>query len=69
MTCSDFVTQGDVVEKEFVMGRDDFGSELGFDIIPVVEQFVVPERESEADSFAGSPPSGTPFRGGGNALL
>ena len=53
---SNLISQGNVIEEEFVMGGSEFGCELCFNVISVIEQFFSTMREGERDG-SGCPSS------------
>jgi hypothetical protein len=49
-TC-DFVLKSDVVENNFMMGSDEFGSKFAFNVITVLKEFISSVRKSEPNGF------------------
>jgi hypothetical protein len=49
-TC-DFVLKSNVIEDNFMMGSNEFGSKFAFNVIAVFEKFIALVRKSEPNGF------------------
>ena len=56
LATGNFVSEGDVIENDLVMGRSEFGHKFTFNIVPILKKFFFLMWEGKTNGSSSSSP-------------